>query len=167
MSPQWATPDPTNLTVSVERLGQDLVFTEFNRYGSVIRSGGIVAFGTDWPAAGYYSTYKPLEVIQVALTREMLSGEGLRQVMPPENEIITLEQAIKSSTWSPAYELHLDNKVGTIEPGKLADLVVLEKNLFDIKPDQISEVEVLMTLMNGKVTYEDKQFRKTPEITIE
>ncbi|MCP3940292.1 MAG: amidohydrolase [Desulfobacteraceae bacterium] len=157
MSPQWAMPDPTNLKVSVERLGEDLVNKEFNRYGSVIRSGGVVAFGTDWPAAGYYSTHKPLEVIQVAMTRKMLSGKGLLSVMPPENEIITLEQAIKSSTWSPAYELHLDNKVGTIEPGKRADLVVLGKNLFDIKPEQISEVKVLMTLMNGKITYEDRQ----------
>jgi len=155
MSIQWATPDPQNVVVSVQRLGRQIVHTRFSRARSVIDAGGMVAFGTDWPAAGYYSTYKPLEAIEVALTRKMLSGEGLLPVMPPVNEKMTLKQAIRSSTLTPAYQIRLDDRVGSIEVGKLADLVVLEKNLFDVKPEDISDVKVSMTMMNGKVTHRD------------
>jgi len=49
----------------------------------------------------------------------------------------------------------MEDKIGSIEVGKYADLVVLGKNLFDVKPDDISKVKVLMTMMGGKITYEN------------
>ena len=150
---QWATPDSANLGLAVERLGERVVYTEFMRPRSVLNAGGKVTFGTDWPPAGYYSTYKPLEMIQVALTRKMLTGKGLAPVMPPQDEIITLSQAIEATTLTCAYQIRLEDKVGSIEVGKLADLVVLGKNLFDVEPMEISKVKVLMTMMNGKVTH--------------
>ena len=113
-------------------LGEPVVDQRFMRARSVVDSGAMLSFGTDWPAAGYYSTYKPLESIQVAITREMLVGTGLMPVMPPVKETLTLEQAIEASTSAAAYQIRLDQKIGSIEVGKLADLVVLEKNLFDI-----------------------------------
>jgi len=164
MSIQWATPDATNLGVCVERLGRHIVHTRHSRARSIIDAGGMLAFGSDWPAAGYYSTYKPLEAIEVALTRKMLSGEGLLPVMPPVNEILTLTQAIEAATLTPAYQLRLDDRVGTIEVGKLADLIVLEKNLFDVTPEEISDVQVLFTMMNGKVTHQENSFKQKEEI---
>ena len=156
MSIQWAMPDATNLKISVERLGEEIVSTRHHRARSVIEANGKVAFGTDWPAAGHYSTYKPLEAIEVAVTREMIKDfKGVREIMPPINERLTLEQAIKSSTLSPAYQIHFDDKVGSIEVGKLADLVILEKNLFDIEPKEISSVKVIGTLMNGQFTFNE------------
>ncbi len=128
------------------------------RARSLLDSGAKLSFGTDWPAAGYYSTYKPLEAIQVAVTREVLRGSGLKPVMPPTNETLTLEQAIKANTSTSAYQNRLEDKIGSIEVGKAADLVVLEKNLFDVAPKQISDVDVLLTMMNGKVTYREKGF---------
>ena len=154
MSIQWAMPDATNLGVSVRRLGENVVDTRFMRARSILDAGGRVAFGTDWPAAGQYSTYKPLEAIEVALTRKMLKGEGLRPVMPPERERLTLEQAIEANTLAPAYQIRMDDQIGSIEVGKLADLVVLERNLFDVAPDDISDVKVDLTMMNGKVVYD-------------
>jgi predicted amidohydrolase YtcJ len=160
MSVQWAMPDATIVGVSGVRVGKEILYSEFSRPRSIIDAGGKVAFGTDWPAAGHYSTYKPLEAIEVAMTRKMLKDQiGVLDVLPPLDERLTLEQSLKSSTIIPAYQLHLDDKVGSIEVGKLADLVILEKNLFDVKPDQISQVKVLMTMMNGKVTYEDEHFK--------
>ncbi len=99
-SAQWATPDPANLGLSLTRLGESILSTRFMRIGSIARSGGKVAFGTDWPAAGYYSSFKPLEALQVAVTREMLSvlGPGVRRIMPPAAERISLEQALKAQT---------------------------------------------------------------------
>ena len=113
MSVQWAMPDATILNVSGERVGEDILFSEFSRPRSIIDAGGKVAFGTDWPAAGHYSTYKPLEAIEVAMTRKMLRGEkGELEILPPLNERLTLEQSLKSSTIVPAYQLHMDDKVG-------------------------------------------------------
>ena len=53
----------------------------------------------------------------------------------------------------PAYQLGMEREVGSIEVGKLADLVVLEKNLFEIPPDQIHKTKVAMTVMNGQVRH--------------
>ncbi len=154
MSVQWAMPDETILNVSSVRAGKDILFTEFSRPRSVIDAGGMVSLGTDWPAAGHYSTYKPLEAIEVGMTRRMLRGEkGVIDVLPPLDERLTLEQSLKSSTIVPAYQIHLDDKVGSIEVGKLADLVVLDKNLFNVKTENINQVKVLMTLMDGVVRH--------------
>ena len=48
----------------------------------------------------------------------------------------------------------MENKIGSIETGKMADLVVLEKNLFDVEPEDIAKTEVVYTMMNGKLTYD-------------
>lgn len=159
MSLQWAMPDSANLDVAVKRLGRQRVHTEFSRPRSILNAGGRVAMGTDWPAAGYYSTYKPLEAIQVAVTRKMLRGTGRAVVMPPLNERLTLEQAIEANTLSVAYQLRLEDKVGSIEVGKRADLVVLENDLFEVNHSEISNVKVLMTMMNGNVTHQDASLR--------
>ena len=74
--------------------------------------------------------------------------------MPPADETLNLEQSIKANTFNPAHQIRLDEKIGSIEVGKLADLVVLGKNLFDVAPSEISEVPVVLTMMNGKITYD-------------
>jgi predicted amidohydrolase YtcJ len=158
MSIQWATPDLANLQLAVTNLGEPIVYERFMRARSLLDSGAKLSLGTDWPAAGYYSTYKPLEAIQVAVTREVLKGSGLKPVMPPTDETLTLEQAIKANTLTSAYQIRLDEKLGSIEVGKAADLVVLQKNLFDVAPKEISDVDVLLTMMNGNVTYREKGF---------
>ena len=56
----------------------------------------------------------------------------------------------------PAWQLGMEREVGSIEVGKLADLVVLEKNLFEVAPQEIHGTKVLMTLMNGKVTHDQR-----------
>ncbi|WP_082210580.1 amidohydrolase [Flavobacterium sp. ABG] len=160
-SAQWAMPDAANLGVAIDRLGEQVVSTEFMRIGSVAAAGGRVAFGTDWPAAGYYSTFKPLEAIQVAITREMISGRGTpkRPIMPPASERITLEQALRASTINSAYILGMEDRIGSLRVGKRADLIVLNKNLFDIPPQDISKTQILLTLMNGKETFRDNAFK--------
>ncbi|MFZ0314756.1 MAG: amidohydrolase [Candidatus Korobacteraceae bacterium] len=154
-SPQWITPDPYSEMV-VKILGPDVVNTEWARMNSVSKAGGRLAFGTDWPAAGYVSSYKPLDAIQVALTRAILPQYGDKQftpIMPPVNERITLDQALKASTLDSAYVLDLEKRIGSLEVGKLADIVVLEKDLYKIPPADISTTKVKLTMMNGKVTY--------------
>ena len=130
MSVQWATPDKQNLGVSVERLGKEYVSTYFSRVRSVIESGATVSLGSDWPAAGYYSIYRPLQSIMIGMTRIMPNGDkGVVDVMPPVNEVLTLEQAIKSNTLNSAYQLKLDDKVGSIGERKTCGFGHIRKEL--------------------------------------
>ena len=154
-SAQWISPDPT-LGLMLKIVGKDLVSTEYARMNSVLKAGGRLAFGTDWPASGWVATYRPLDAIQVALTRKILPQYGKQEVMPvmpPENERITLDQALKAYTMDAAYVLDLEDRIGSLERGKLADIVVLEKDLHKIKPAEISTTKVKLTMMNGKITY--------------
>ena len=155
-SAQWAVPDPS-VKAQVDIVGTNVAYKKYMRLASVVKAGGRMAFGTDWPAAGYVSTYKPLDAIQVAITRAILTQYGNRQFlpqMPPVNEAISLADALKASTLGSAYVLGLEDKVGSIEVGKLADLVVLEKNLFDMPKEDISGTKVLLTMSNGKIVFE-------------
>ena len=155
-SAQWFTPDPT-LALILKYVGKDVVSTEYARMNSMLKAGGRLAFGTDWPASGWVATYRPLDAIQVAMTRAILPQYGKQQVMPivpPENERITLDQALKAYTLDAAYVLGLENKIGSLQPGKAADLVVLEKDLHKIAPSEISTTKVKLTMMNGKITYQ-------------
>jgi len=147
-------PDPT-IKRTTEIVGQDVAFQEFFRHNSVLKAGGRVAFGTDWPASGYIVTYRPLDAIQVAITRGILPRFGKEEfmpVLPPENERITLDQALKASTLDAAYVLGLEEKIGSLKVGKLADIVVLEKDLHKIPPSDISNTKVDLTMMNGRIT---------------
>ena len=67
---------------------------------------------------------------------------------------ISLEEAIKGYTLNAAYVEFSKSLKGSIEGGKLADLVVLDRNLFEIPPETIREAKVLMTVMNGKIVFE-------------
>ena len=155
ISAQWISPDPT-LGLMLKIVGKDLVSTEYARMNSVLKAGGRLAFGTDWPASGWVATYRPLDAIQVALTRKILPQYGKQEVlpvMPSENERITLDQALKAYTLDAAYVLDLEQRIGSLQPGKLADIVVLEKDLHQMAPSEISTTKVKLTMMNGQITY--------------
>jgi len=123
------------------------------RIGSILRHGATVSLGTDWPAAGYYSTFRPLEAIEIAITRQEL-GKQEQEPMPPADERLSLEEALRANTIGAAYQPGLDSKVGSIEVGKLADLIVLDNNLFEVPPHDIHKRTVVMTVMNGEVRHE-------------
>ena len=157
-SAQWFTPDPT-LALIMKIVGKDVVSTEYARMNSMLKAGGRLAFGTDWPASGWVATYRPLDAIQVALTRAILPQYGTQQTLPitpPEDERITLDQALKAYTIDSAYVLKMEDRIGSLQVGKLADIVVLEKDLHQIPASEISTTKVEMTMMNGKFTYQAK-----------
>jgi len=156
-SAQWATPDPT-MKRTAGIVGEAVAFREQFRHNSVLKAGGRLALGTDWPAAGYVVSYRPLDAIQVAVTRAILPQYGkdsFAPVLPPENERITLDQALKAYTVDSAYVLGLEDKIGSLKVGKLADIVILDKDLHKIAPGEISTTKVKMTMMNGKITHRD------------
>jgi len=117
--------------------------------GSVVRAGGMLALGSDWSV----SSLRPLDAIQVAVTRQGLD-EPRRPAMVPE-EAIDLPTALAGYTIGAAYANGLDAETGSIEVGKAADLVVIERNLFDVSPLEIAKQRVLLTLVDGQPVHRD------------
>ncbi len=117
--------------------------------GSLHRSGAVVAFGSDWSV----SSPNPLEEMEVAVTRMGPTGETKEPFIPEER--IDLPEALAAFTIGAAYVNFQDDKTGSIEKGKLADLIVLDHNLFTIKPEEISEAKVVLTLLGGRPVHGD------------
>ena len=150
-SANWFSADPDTAGTLLERLGPERQ-RRMCRPRSVLDAGGRISFGTDWPAAGYFSTYKPLDAIQVAVTRQLI-GKPDAPVLDPVDERLDLAQAIYANTLGGAYQLRMEDRIGSITAGKLADLVVLEKNLFEVAKRDIAKVRIDMTMMNGRFTH--------------
>ncbi|MES0827710.1 amidohydrolase [Ruegeria sp. SCP11] len=148
----WMSLDPALQSVTLKRLGDERV----NRYSpmlAIAEAGGNVSLGSDWPAAGYISEYRPLVAIRTAVMRQ-LPG---RDDVPPlggEEARVSVDLAIRANTINAAYGMGKDHEIGSIEVGKLADLVVLSENLYEIDPSTIHEVEVLYTIMDGNLTWD-------------
>lgn len=151
-SANWMSGDPDTLENMAARYGpprKDRLY----RPRRVLDSGGRISLGTDWPAAGYFSTFQPLESIQIGVTRQLIS-EVDAPVLSPAEEKLTVAQAVHANTMGAAYQLRLDDRVGSLEVGKLADLIALDANIFEIDPHEISATAVTMTMMNGSIRHQ-------------
>lgn len=71
-----------------------------------------------------------------------------------ENETLTVEQALRVFTINGAYAVSAEDRIGSIEEGKLADMIVLDRNLFEVEPTDIRNTRVLKTIVNGELVYE-------------
>ena len=107
---------------------------------------GIIAGGNSDCPVTYYS---PFVQMYAAVTRKSSSG----QVVGPE-ETIDVMDTIRVYTWNGAYLSKEEDKVGSIEPGKLADMIVLDRDILTIDPDDLLNVQVLTTIVDGKIVYE-------------
>jgi hypothetical protein len=116
---------------------------------SVLRSGGMIAFGSDWSV----SSANPLEEMEVAVRRADWRKPDEPPFIPEER--IDLSDAIAAFTINAAYVNFHDDRTGSIEPGKLADLIVLDRNLFAVDANEISDAKVLLTLLGGRPVYGD------------
>lgn len=154
-SANWLSADPSTLQNMAARYGpprQEL----FYRPQDVLKAGGRVSLGTDWPAAGYFSTYRPLDSIQIGVTRQLINDPrgACAAVLAPADQRLSVEQAVYANTLGAAYQIRLDELVGSVEVGKLADLIVLDKNIFEIDPHDIHSATVKMTMMNGNILHQ-------------
>jgi predicted amidohydrolase YtcJ len=151
-SANWMSADPDTIENMGARYGSPRK-EQMYRPQAVLRSGGRISLGTDWPAAGYYSTYKPLDSIQVGVTRQLI-GEPGAAVLEPVDQKLSVEEAVHANTIGAAYQIRLDDRVGSVEVGKRADLIVLDQNIFEIDPHDIHRTTVTMTMMNGQIRHE-------------
>lgn len=149
-SGNWFSGDPDTLINMKQRYGEraELMY----RAKSTLKAGGTISFGTDWPASGYFSTYKPLDSIQIAVTRQLL-GKKDNPVLAPVDERLTIAEAVHANTLGAARQIRLEDRVGSIEVGKMADMLVLERNIFDGDVYDIASTKIELTLMNGRVVH--------------
>ena len=117
---------------------------------SLLDAGAVLAFGSDWPVA----PLDPVAGIYAATTRRTLDGKNPGGWIPEQR--ITVAQAVHAYTIGSAFAEHQEAVKGSIEPGKLADLVVLSNDIFAIPPETIKETRVEMTIFDGRVIYERK-----------
>ena len=142
----WALPDEWITDINTPELGIKRV-NKMYPIRSVFRAGGLIVGGSDWAV----STMNPLVAIETAIRRE--DPDDRIQGVLNENERMTLVEMLKAYTINAAYLMHQEHLTGSIEVGKAADLIILERNLYDIPIEEISEVRVLETIIEGKTVY--------------
>jgi predicted amidohydrolase YtcJ len=145
--PLHAYPDENTLRVWARNAGPERAQRGW-AWRSVERSGGVLAFGSDWPIV----TLNPWEGVQNALTRQTTEGNPPEGFVPKER--ISLEDAIRGYTLGAAIAGHREQAEGSLEPGKLADLIIVSQDLFKIEPSEIGKTQVLLTMVGGRVVYE-------------
>ena len=154
--PLHAYPDDDTLKIWARNAGPERAQRAWV-WHSIESTGGHLAFGSDWPVV----TLNPWYGVQNALTRQTREGDPPGGFVPHER--ISLKDAIKGYTLGAAYAGRRENTEGSIEPGKVADLIVLSQDLFKIEPNQIANTEVLLTMVGGKVVYQSPSWDATKD----
>jgi predicted amidohydrolase YtcJ len=116
-------------------------------FRTFLNNGVRLAFGTDWTVA----PMNPMLGLYAAVTRETTDGKNPGGWFPDQK--LTLAEAIQAYTMGSAYAEFRENEVGSLTPGKFADVVVLDTDLFAIPPDKIKDATVVLTLLGGKTVY--------------
>jgi predicted amidohydrolase YtcJ len=119
-------------------------------FRSLQRAGARLAGGSDWTV----STPNVLAEVEVAVTRVSHEDRTTAPFIP--SEALTLEDALGAFTHGTAYINHLDDVTGTLAIGKLADMVVLDRDLFTSDAGPIGDARVLLTLVEGQIVHEDQ-----------
>jgi predicted amidohydrolase YtcJ len=117
-------------------------------FRSLIDAGATLAFGSDW----FVAPMEPLMGIYAAVTRRTLDGKRPQGWVPEQK--ITVAEAVRAYTMGSAYASGDEKIKGSIEVGKLADLVALSADIFKIDPVEIEKAKVVMTIFDGRVIYE-------------
>lgn len=130
-------------------IGHERCLTTY-AFRSLINSGAIVTFGSDW----YVAPPIPLEGIFAAVTRITLDGKNNQGWIPSQK--ISVEEALTAYTRNGAYSSFEEHLKGTLEPGKLADFVVISDDLTAIPAEKIREAKVMQTWVGGKKVFDIK-----------
>ena len=135
-----------DMHMAENRVGRERLEHSYN-YREMYDKGICIPFGTDSPVEGF----KPLNNIYCAVTRKDFDGN-------PENgwdveKSLNIDECIKCYSEYPAFASYEENIKGKLQPGFLADMVVLDEDIFTVEPEHIKNIEIWMTIMNGEITY--------------
>jgi len=145
--PLWAYPDEAALKLDIPMLGKERTWQMYP-ISSLKKAGARIVGGSDY----WVTDLNPLQAIETAITRQdPYSNDG---PILNEDERVDLETMIDAYTINGAYQMGLEQEQGSIEVGKRADMVVIDRNLFELEPAEINEAKVTMTIFDGRTVYE-------------
>jgi hypothetical protein len=157
--PLWATLEGQMVNLTIPFLGPERSAWQYP-FASLVRSGARLAFGSDWSV----SSPNPMWEMAIAVHRkeprryaDMVGERATKETFLPD-ERIDLATAIHAFTMGSAYVNHLDEVTGSIEVGKEADLVVVDRNLFDLSLDELADARVQLTMVAGAPVFVDPSF---------
>jgi predicted amidohydrolase YtcJ len=146
LSFQWEKPAPDTIDGAQEYLGAAR-FRYIEPAGYLKAAGARIAYGSDWPVDPLNEWF----ALKVGITRENDPAAGPKYAGRLSTDPgLTLPVALHAITAGSAYELHAEREVGSLEVGKLADFIVLDRNVFKIPPREVADVQVLLTVVGGK-----------------
>ena len=131
---------------AAKRIGNERCRTTY-AFRTLLDRGAVLAFGSDWTVA----PLNPLLGIQAAVTRRTLDGKNPGGWIPEQK--LNLEEAVRAYTWGAAYAEFADRVKGTLAVGQLADLVILDRDIFQVAPETIDQAKVVLTVMDGRVVF--------------
>lgn len=136
----------SDIAIAGDRVGEHRASMSYN-WKRFSDSGVVIAAGSDSPV----EEFSPLDGIYAAVTRCTYDKEPEGGYYPQQK--LSMEEALHAFTTGPAYATFEEDKKGSIETGKYADFVVLEKDLYETDPLDIMDVSVEMTVVNGEIVY--------------
>ncbi|MCF6194967.1 MAG: amidohydrolase family protein, partial [Kangiellaceae bacterium] len=147
----------TPLWASYDEYGKAFVsddqFQRYFRFNSLNKAGVKMAFGSDYPATGAgVLGMSPIFNMEIGHTRQA-AGKADAPIQPNINERLEMQTLIKAYTIDGAYQLHMEDQIGSIKVGKQADFVILNENLFEVESYSIHKVKVVETILAGKTIY--------------
>ncbi len=147
MQPLHSYPDEDTLDVWARNLGPDRASRAW-MWNSIREAGGHYAFGSDWPIV----TLNPWEGIQTAVTRQTAEGTPKEGFVPSQR--LSVPQAVEGYTLGAAYAGRREKTEGSLVVDKVADVIMVDRNIFEIDPHTIGGTKVVTTIVGGKIVYE-------------
>jgi predicted amidohydrolase YtcJ len=156
LSFQWEKQAPDTMEGARDYLGPQR-FKYMEPAGFLSEAGARIAYGSDWPVDPLAEWF----ALKVGVTRTNAPNAGAKYAgRLSEDKGLSRRDALRAITINSSYELHQDAATGSLEPGKLADMIVLDRNFFEIPTEQIADIQVLQTVVGGRVVYESDLLRR-------
>jgi len=154
LSFQWEKQAPDTMEGAREYLGPAR-FKYMEPSGFLAAAGARIAYGSDWPVDPLNEWF----ALKVGVTRTNAPQPDGKYAGPlSEDKGLSRHEVVRAITMNSSYELHQDQSTGSLEVGKLADLIVIDRNFFDIPAEQIADIKVLQTVVGGHVVYQADNF---------
>jgi predicted amidohydrolase YtcJ len=154
LSFQWEKQAPDTMEGAREHLGPAR-FKYMEPAGYLAVAGARIAYGSDWPV-------DPLDewfALKVGVTRTNAPSAGAKYAgRLSEDQGLSRREVLRAITMNSSYELHQELETGSLEAGKLADVIVLDRNFLDIPAEQIADIKVLQTVVGGRIEYQSDRF---------